>query len=410
MQGIDSAFSQISPTVAVLPAIIFAIIVSKGSIEQRIGSFLDGARNKDVIAMCMIFILSGAFGVVTKSIGSVESTVNFMLSIFPSYAVMIGIFVISAFIGTAIGSSMGVVAAITPIALGVAGQTDISIYLCVGCVLSGAMFGDNLSLISDTTIASVQSQGADFWEKFKLNAKVALPSAIITMLFLGYSSYGSQDFVYNDFFLERIIPYLLIIFLALCRVHVFVVLTGGIISAFIIGIICCDYTVMNFAKDAYDGFTSNSEILILSLLIGGMSGIIKDQGGLDVLAKKMKKLMSDKKKNLYKNELVIAAIGAINDLCVANNTIAIILGGMIAKRISKDNNIAPERAACWLDIFSCVMQGIIPYGAQILLASSIASISPLELATNVYYCYILGAVAILYIIITSRREASNEGL
>ena len=400
-QGVEFAFYQISPAVAILPAIIIGYLLAKGAKLKKVESIVNGIRNKDIILMCIIFILAGAFGEVTKAIGAVQSTVDFALHYVPKSALLAGLFLISAFVSTAMGTSMGVVAAITPIALGLSQEAELPKYLSVATVVGGAMFGDNLSMISDTTIAAVSSQDTNLKDKFKLNAPIALVSGIIMIIILVLSSEGSSSITLKDYSLLKVFPYVLIIALSLIGIHVFHVLIIGIVVTGIIGICYGEYSVIKFAKDIYTGFASMNEIMILSLLVGGLSNLIKDQGGLDYITSKIKNMIG-KSKNSKVAEIMIAAIASLNDIVIANNTIAIILGGSVAKRIAKDFKIPAYRSACWLDIFSCVFQGILPYSAQILLAASIAKLSPVELVTKVYYCPILGAVAILYIIFSKR--------
>ena len=402
--GLENAFSLLSPVVAIIPAIITGIVLGRGELKAKLDDFINGMRSRDIIFMCIIFILAGAFGAVTKSIGSVESTVNMMLYIIPSEILLAGIFIISAFISTAMGTSMGVVAVMGPIAVHFAEIDHLDIFFTMGTVVGGAMFGDNLSLISDTTIASVNSVGADLRSKFKLNAKIAFISAMFVCVLLIWDGTDEMEIENTGFCIFKVLPYLLIIILAMYKVNVLVVLLIGILSACVIGIFTVPgYGIIAISQGIYTGIANMNEIMVLSLLVGGMTGVMQKQGAIDYIAHKIENLINRQKKNQKKKaELTIGIIAAINDICIANNTIAILLGGSIAKKLAKDYKIAKSRAACWLDIFSCVFQGILPYSAQILLASSIAGISPLSIVPYVYYCYVLLIVTVVFIVFGKR--------
>lgn len=395
MMGGEYAFYQVSPSVAILPAIIVGILLGSGKVTEKIASVVKGMGNSDIITMCLIFLLAGAFGVVTKAIGCVDDLVFFTLTWLPPSALLPGLFILAAFISLAVGSSMGVVAAVTPIALGFVNEAGLPLPLTIGTVIGGAMFGDNLSMISDTTIAAVQSQKADLLKKFKLNAMIASAAGamvIVVLFFVGSSSFIPVEKTYS--FL-KILPYLVIILLALTGMNVFSVLIIGLISAGIVGISdSSEYNLITFTQDIYKGYSSMNEIMVLSLLVGGMSGLMKAQGAIDYIIDKVNRFLHRHKQNPRKAEATIAALVSFNDICIANNTIAVLLTGDIARKIAKENHIPSYRTATWLSTFSCVFQGILPYSAQILLASSIANISPLRVVPEVYYCYILFFVAI----------------
>lgn len=395
LAGIENAFYQISPTIAVIPAIILAWIIHKGKSKEILADFLDGVRHRDIITMCIVFLLAGAFSSVTKSIGSVDSTVNMALSFIPLQYLLIDIFLTSAFISTAVGSSMGTIATIAPIAAVLASQGAFSSEIAMATVVGGAMFGDNLSIISDTTIASVMSQEADLKEKFKLNSKIALISAIITIAILLFTEDINLEIVDKSYSFLLVTPYLLLVLLAVCGVNVFIVLITAIIYAAIIGYISNGYNILELNKDMSEGFYSMHEIMLLSLLIGGLSGLAGKSS--KELAEKIAEWIS-KFGSSKMAQLVMAKIVSIFDILLANNTVAIIFCGEIIRDIGKKYRIPAHYSATWIDIFSCVFQGIIPYGAQILLASSFAKVSPLAITPHVYYCYILALVALYFII------------
>ena len=412
VQEVPNAFYQISPAVAILPALIMGVVLAKGPLNEKIDTLVDGMRHKDILMMCLIFLLAGAFGVVTKGIGCVDDLVYFVLHFLPKSALLPGLFLLAAFISLAVGSSMGVVAAITPISLGFVEEVHLSLPLTLGTVIGGAMFGDNLSMISDTTIAAVHSQKADMLKKFKLNALLAgiagaLTIALLIMTFTPKEITALPQKAYSTL---KLLPYGLIILLALLRVNVFIVLTLGIIAAGVIGILDrSEYDLITFTQNIYSGFSSMHEIMVLSLLVGAMSGLMQQQGGLDYIAHTMNQLINQGKRAPQKAEFAIAGMVALKDVCIANNTIAIILTGPIARKIAQKNHVAPERTACWLSIFSCVVQGVLPYSAQILLAASLAKTNPLSLVGHVYYCYILGAVTLLYMLKKPPANASADG-
>lgn len=406
--GINHAFYQIPATIAILPAIIIAILLGQQSASQRFKDFIDGVRDSNIITMCLIYLLAGAFESVTLATGSVTSTVNFGLTIIPPQFMLPGLFLISSVLATAMGTSMGVIATVGPIALGVAKESGLDPALAMGGTVSGAMFGDNLSLISDTTIASVKTQGARFKEKFILNGYFAVPAMVITIVILFFIGPTATQDLNPHFDLIKLIPYALIIVLALLGMNVLAVLTVGILSAFCIGALTLDsYSVTVFAADINKGFISMQDIFVLSLLIGGLSHVMNRQGGLEFLihgVEKLALLVRNKTKSHRIGEMSISIIASLADICTANNTVAIILSGDISKRLAKKHGISPERSACLIDIFSCVFQGLLPYSAQILLAASLSGLSPLNVMTNVVYCPVLGAIAILAIMMKWPRK------
>jgi len=402
LQGIPNAFYQISPNVAILPAITLALILGSGKLSARMDSFLEGVRDPNIIIMCLIYLLAGAFATATQGIGSIDATVNWGLSILPTSFLLPGLFIIAAFMATAMGTSMGVIATVAPLALGLSSQTGLNCSWCMGAVVSGAMFGDNLSLISDTTIASVNTQGAKFKEKFILNATFAIPAMIVTILIFYMVSTPASDFEIAAYDGVKIIPYLVILALALAGLNVLVVLIIGIVVAGFVGFATTDtYSLVIFSKHIAGGFASMQEILILSLLVGGLSYLTNKQGGLEFLIHHIEKIalkLRHKKESPRIGEMSISAISSLADICTANNTVAIILSGGIAKKLAKKHGVSPERSACLIDIFTCAFQGLLPYSAQLLLASSISGLSPLAIMTHVIYSPLLAFVTVLGII------------
>jgi len=374
--GVDNAFYQLSPTVAIMPAIALGWVLYKGMTGARMHAFLDGVRHRDIITMCIIFLLAGAFSSVTSNIGSIDSCVNLALNFIPPQFLLIGLFVTTAFISTAIGTSVGTIATIVPIAAGLIIQGNLPPALTLGCVVGGAMFGDNLSIISDTTVAAVMSQEADLKAKLRINVKVAAVASIITVTILLLLYNDSNEIIAGDYSLILISPYIFLLVIVLAGVNVFVSLSIALVFAWIIGFIHHGYTPIEFSKSIVTGFKDMHEIMLLSLMVGGLSGFAS-RG-----SKELSIYLSDaisRYGNVRLAQLFIAKIVSIFDILLANNTIAIIFSGEIARDIAKRYKIPKHYSAAWLDIFSCVFQGILPYGAQILLASSIAKVSPLQI-------------------------------
>jgi Na+/H+ antiporter NhaC len=346
--------------------------------------------------MCLIFLLAGAFSYVTSAIGSVDATVNLALSLISPQFLLIGIFITAAFISVAIGTSMGTIATIAPIAAALANQGVFSPVIGIATVVGGAMFGDNLSLISDTTIAAVLSQEANMRAKLRVNAFVAVPAALITIGILFFVHDTTSAVAIKSYSLFLVLPYLVLIGLALLGINVFVVLLSSIAFAGAIGYLHHGYSLFALSGDMVKGFASMHEIMVLSLLVGGLSGLAGTAS--KELTARLAHWISKTKGQQRTAQLVIAAIVSLFDLLLANNTVAIVFSGDIARDIAKRYKIPPHYSAAWLDIFSCVFQGIIPYGAQVLLASTIAGVSPLMIVPHVYYCYILAAVAVIFIV------------
>lgn len=403
LKGTEYAFYQISPNVAILPAIGLALFLGQGTFSKRLDAFVEGVREPNIILMCLIYLLAGAFSVVTHSIGSVEATVNFCLSLVPPAFLLPGLFLVAALMATAMGTSMGVIATVGPLAVGVSCQAGLNCGWCMGAIISGAMFGDNLSLVSDTTIASVNTQGAKLREKTLLNGAFSIPAMILTTVLFYFVAHPQGEFQGGAYDWVKILPYLMILGLAFSGVNVLVVLSSGILCGGLLGLLGGNgYTLVMLAKDVAKGFESMQEIFILSLLIGGLSFLIHEQGGLDYLTHFIEKMALKRRKTSLGSrggEASISILASIADICTSNNTVAIILSGPLAKKLAIKYAITPERSACLLDIFSCVFQGLLPYSAQLLLASSISGVSPLSLVPKVLYCPLLGGIAFLLIVL-----------
>jgi Na+/H+ antiporter NhaC len=400
-QDVEYAFYQISAPVAILPAIVLAVLLARGPLNERIQTFIRGVGDDTIITMILIYLLAGAFASVAKAVGGVDATVNFGLSVIPPELVLPGLFVITAFVATSMGTSMGTIAAIAPIAVGVAEATDLSLLMTTATVVGGAMFGDNLSIISDTTIAATRTQGCAMRDKFRLNFRIALPAALLTLVWLWWQSGAAQIEAPGEYELLRVLPYLVVLVLAVLGVNVMLVLFVGILLAGGIGLALePQYSVAQWSKDIYAGYGSMQEILILSLLIGGLGAMMKSQGGLAWVSGAIDRIsrLGKGEPGRRSGEFSIAAAVAVTNVCTANNTVAILLAGSLARDIAQRHAVDARRSASLIDIFSCVVQGVLPYGAQLLLAASIAKLSPLQLVGSIHYCWLLALCAVLSIL------------
>lgn len=386
-------------------AAVTALVMNrKKDLNEKLEIFCKGAGESNVILMILIFILAGAFAQVAKDMGAVDSTVNLGLSILPSNLLIAGMFIIACFIALSVGTSMGTIVALVPIAVGVADKTGVAVALAVGAVVSGAMFGDNLSIISDTTIAATRTQGCEMRDKFKMNFKIVLPAAIITTLIFVFltKNAGVTSVEALEYNLVKIIPYLAVIASALMGLNVVLVLLGGIVIAGIIGFAYGSFDLIGLATSISNGVAGMSELIIISLLIAGTIAIIKANGGIEfILNKGLKKFKSKRSA-----ELGIATLVSLVDVCTANNTIAIVTVGPIAKNISDEFELEPKRVAGIMDMFSCVFQGIIPYGAQLISAAGLAAISPFSIMKYLFYPYLMGVCAVIAIFWYHRKKVA----
>lgn len=408
--GTEFAFYQIKAPIAALPAVILAVLMYKGPLNSGIDTFLKGASHPNLILMFMVFMLAGAFASVSSAIGSVDATVQLGLSIIPPAYVLPMLFVISAFIATAMGTSMGTIAACAPIAFGFTQATDIEAVYAIGAVVGGAMFGDNLSMISDTTIAATSSLKVQLRDKFRVNVWIAVPASIVSLLIYMLISHDSQAIEYEAYNAWLILPYLAVFILAFSRLHVLAVLSIGIALSGLIGLSAQqEFSLLQLNNAIYDGFVSMFEVALLSMLLGGLSAIMQREGGLQWLIQRIYRLTRLFKASAQRaGEIGISCLVIFSNLFVANNTVAIILSGDMAREVAKEYGVDPKRAAALMDIFSCVIQGLIPYSAQLLLACSIAKISPVELLGSIYYCWVLAICAILSILLRYPRLSATK--
>lgn len=401
LNGVEFAFYQLPTPVAVLPAVILALLLGKEGFHSNLETFFKGVGHSNIMAMCLIYLLAGAFASVAKATGGVDATVALGLSLIPGWALLPGLFLISAFIATAMGTSMGTIGAVAPVALGIAQAAGINPVLMAGTILSGAMFGDNLSIISDTTIAATRSQGCEMKDKFRENIKIAAPAAIVViLLYLALGSVGTAPTESGAIEVLKVMPYLLILGLALAGINVFAVLGIGIIAAGAVGLLN-GYAVAQFSKDIYQGFTGMQEIFLLSMLIGGLGALMDRQGGLAWINARICTLIArftrdhHGEQNEKAAELGIAGVVGLTNLCTANNTVAIIVASKVARDLAEHHGVTPRRAASMLDIFSCVVQGLIPWGAQALLLGSIFALSPLAVVSMSFYPMALAVAALV---------------
>ena len=369
----------------------------KASLQDKIDVFCKGAGDSNIILMVVIFLLAGGFSGVAKAMGGVDATVNLSLSILPANLLVVGLFIIGCFISVSMGTSVGTISALAPIGLGIADRTGMSLPLIVGAIVGGAMFGDNLSMISDTTIAAVRTQGCDLKDKFKTNFLIVLPAAIITIVLLTIATSGhvaiTTELYHYD--IEKVIPYLAVLIGALCGVNVFLLLGGGIVLAGLIGIFSGSFNFLGLIEAVSSGINGMQELSILVLIVGGVVGLIKFNGGIDFILN----FITSKIKSKKGAEFGIAMLVSIIDLCTANNTIAIVTAGPLAKDISEKYDIDPRKSASILDIFSSCWQGVIPYGAQLLTAAGIAGISPVDIIKYLYYpglMFVFGIISIAF--------------
>ena len=406
-RGEAMGFYQLRAPVAILPALALAAWLAWRRGIRPVDTLLAGMGHSNVMLMCLVFLLAGAFATVSRSVGAVDAVVALGLGALPASLILPGLFLVASFVALSIGTSMGTIAAVVPIALGVSDAAGLDGALVMGAVVGGAMFGDNLSIISDTTIAATRTQGCRMRDKFRENFRIALPAALGTLALLAVLGDSAPVSAPDAASPWLVLPYLLVLGLALAGLDVVLVLSIGIAVSGVSGWAMADgYDAVTFAGDIYAGFESMVEILLLSLLIGGLAALTRAAGGLEWLAGVIARFARGHR-GRRAGEVSIAALAAGSDALTANNTVAILVGGDMARDIAQRHGISPRRSASLLDIFSCVMQGVLPYGAQILLAGSLAGLSPLAIAGQVYYCWLLAAVAIGFILWPRPSRASS---
>ncbi|MGN1215035.1 MAG: Na+/H+ antiporter NhaC family protein [Candidatus Cryptobacteroides sp.] len=387
-------FNAVPVTVAFLVASAYSVIISRGTLTERIGVFSRGAGDSNILLMVWIFMLAGAFASTAKAIGSVESTVNLTLALVPHKFLLAGLFLASCLLSMSIGSSVGTIVALVPIAGGIAARASLPLPLVTAIIVGGSFFGDNLSFISDTTIASTTTQGCRMKDKFKVNIRIAGPAAIIvaiiyTVIGLEYSS----DPVIGEISPLKLIPYFSVILMAFCGINVLVVLATGVLLCLGIGLFCGS-TPATLAASMGEGIAGMGELIMVTLLAGGMLEVIRHNGGIDFIIKGLTKKIRGRKEA----EFSIAALVGLSNLCTANNTIAILTVGNIAREVTRRFGLDPRKTASILDIFSCVVQCMIPYGAQLLMASSLTGIPAASIIPWLFYPAALLIMACLSIV------------
>ena len=397
-------FYKIPITVAFMVSSIYAIVVFTGKpLMHRIDSYSRGAATEQMMLMIWIFVLAGAFAHSAKQMGSIDATVNLALSLLPPQMIFAGMFLAACFISLSIGTSVGTIAALTPIAVGLAQETGADLAMMTAIIVGGSFFGDNLSFISDTTIMATQTQGCRLSDKFRVNAFIVMPAALMILVvyyFLGQDTIAPQQIPAVEW--VKVIPYLTVLVTAVCGMNVMAVLTIGIVLCGIIGMFTGSFDIYGWFGAMGDGIMSMGELIIVTMMAGGMLELIKQQGGIDFIINMLTRRVSSKRGA----ELSIATLVSLVDVCTANNTVAILTVGDIAKQIGDRYGVDNKKCASILDTFSCTVQGLIPYGAQLLIAAGLASVNPVAILPYLYYPFALGIVAILSILLRYPKRYS----
>lgn len=397
-------FYKVPITVAFLVSSVYAVCITrKLKLNDRIWQFSSGAANHNIILMIWIFILAGAFAQCAKDIGAIDATVNLTLTLLPGNLLFAGIFLASCFISLSIGTSVGTIVALVPVVAAIASKTGIDMSFMTAIVVGGAFFGDNLSFISDTTIAATRTQGCAMRDKFRANFMIAFPAAFLVLIyyiFKGSDIYSITETGNIEWI--KVIPYIVVIGTAISGLNVTLVLILGILFTSVIGLFTGSITMFGIFNSLGTGITGMGDLIIITLLAGGMLELIRFNGGIDYIIMKFTKHIKGKRGA----EICIAGLVSIANICTANNTIAIITVGPIAKDIASKYNVDPRKSASILDTFSCVVQGLIPYGAQLLIAAKLASLSPLNIIGYLYYPIVIGIFAIISIIIRYPKKYS----
>jgi len=396
-------FYKVPITVAFLVSSCYAIAITRNlNLEERITQFTKGAANSNILLMVWIFIMAGAFAQSAKAMGAIDATVNLTLHFLPENLLLAGLFIAACFISLSIGTSVGTIVALTPVAVGLAEKSGIEMAFMTAIIVGGSLFGDNLSFISDTTIAATKTQNCLMKDKFRVNSWIVLPAAVVVLFIYSLQGLSINEVTLNQS-IEwiKVIPYLIVLATAIAGIHVMLVLLLGIISTGIIGFFT-GHSLFDWFNAMGTGIIGMGELIIVTLLAGGLLEMIRYNGGIDFIIRLLTKRVNGKRGA----ELSIAALVSISNLCTANNTIAIITAGPIARGISMKYQLDKRKVASLLDTFSCFTQGIIPYGAQLLIASSLSNISPLEIIGFLYYPFGLGICAILAIIFRFPKKYS----
>jgi len=389
-------FYRVPITVAFMAASVYAVAISGGmSLAKRIDTFSQGASTKQMMLMVWIFVLAGAFANSAKAMGSIDATVNLTLALLPPQMLLAGLFLAACFISLSIGTSVGTIVALTPIAAGLAEHMGTSVPMLTAVIVGGSFFGDNLSFISDTTIAATQTQGCKLSDKFRVNAFIVMPAALL--IFVLYILIGKQVQAPDHqppIDVLKVIPYIVVLLTAIFGMNVMAVLTLGILLTGVIGIATGSYDLYDWLGSMGQGILGMGELIIITLMAGGLLSIIKQQGGIDYLIKLLTRRVNGKRGA----ELSVAALVSMVNVCTANNTVAIITVGGIAKQIGDRYGIDNRKCASILDTFSCFTQGLLPYGAQILMAAGLAQLNPVAIIPYLYYPFTIGIVALMTII------------
>ena len=397
-------FYKVPITVAFLVASVYAVAATKGlSLNDRILQYSQGAANKNIMLMIWVFILAGAFAHSAKAMGAIDATVNLTLMLLPDNLLLAGIFIASCFISLSIGTSVGTIVALVPVATGIASKTGVDMAFMTALVVGGAFFGDNLSFISDTTIAATRTQGCLMKDKFRVNSMIAIPAALLVCIY--YIIYGMHIETVNEvqqIEWGKVLPYLIVLGTAVIGVNVVLVLLLGLISTGVIGMIYGQFDLFSWFGAMGSGITGMGELIVITLMAGGMLELIRFNGGIEYVLH----CLTLRVKSKRAAELGIAALVSFANVCTANNTIAIITVGPLASNIAEQFRIDKRKSASLLDIFSCVVQGLIPYGAQMLFAAELAGLSPINIMEYLYYPMVLGGVALLSILFRYPRRYS----
>ncbi|WP_174613005.1 Na+/H+ antiporter NhaC family protein [Virgibacillus ihumii] len=404
---INGDFYKLPVLVAVFIAVLFALFMNrKMAFQDKLDHLTKGAGHPNIMLMVIIYLLAGAFAAVAEGVGAVESTVNLGLTFLPQNLLIVGLFIIGCFISISMGTSVGTVVALAPIGAGLADQTGMSAALIMGAIVSGAMFGDNLSMISDTTIAAVRTQAVKMSDKFKVNIYIALPAAIVTAVIFGIMTMDTSGGVSGEhpYELIKVLPYLAVLVIAIAGVNVIYVLIGGTIFAGIVGWFYGEFDGMGFLNLLGDGMAGMQELALLSILLGGLVELIRVNGGIDYLLN----AISNRIKSRKGAEAGIAGLVSVFDVSTANNTISIISVGPLVKQISERFGVDRRRSASVLDIFASTFQGILPYGAQLLAVAGVASISPVSIMPYCIYPVLLGVAGSIAIAIGFPRFSTKS--
>lgn len=397
-------FSRVPMTVVFLIASVYAIVTSKDfSMRQRIDIYSKGASTPNLVLMLWIYVLAGAFAQSAKSMGAIDATVSLTLNTLPAGMILPGLFVAACFISISIGTSVGTVVALVPIAVGLAQGTSSNVALMTAVIVGGAYFGDNLSFISDTTVVATQTQGCKMSDKFKVNSLIVAPAVVIVLAIYAYLGWGMEapGHVANVEYI-KVLPYLAVLITAICGINVMAVLVIGIVLCGIIGMAYGDYGFYGWLDAMGKGIVGMGELIIIAMMAGGMLEIIRTNGGIDYIIKRLTAHVNGKRGA----ELSIAALVSLVNVCTANNTVAILTVGNIAKRITEKYGVDPRKTASILDTFSCFVQGVIPYGVQLLLAAGLAHLSPVDIIPYLYYPFAIGIAATLAILLRYPKKYS----